>query len=162
MSHVVDSAPEKKCVLFSSFGKINYLPVLIVDKTFVSVDEATLSEESTEKEETEEHPEHDEELPRTRKDSQIHHMRRSHSYMEHKINCEGGTMSVMGIYLTIPKDALSNDHAVSVKVIHHHDVSLPVIACGSRMTPVIQLEPLRRTYFQQASTIDCSSFSSHP
>ncbi|PIK34986.1 hypothetical protein BSL78_28185 [Apostichopus japonicus] len=120
------------------------------DKTFASVDEATLYEESTEREETEEHPEHDEELPRTKKDSQIHHMRRSHSYMEHKINFEGGTMSVMGICLTIPKDALSNDHVISVKVKNHNDVSLPVIACGSRMTPVIQLEPEGLTFNKPA------------
>lgn len=133
-----------------SFGKFNYLSVLIVDKTFASVDEATLYEESTEREETEEHPEHDEELPRTKKDSQIHHMRRSHSYMEHKINFEGGTMSVMGICLTIPKDALSHDHVISVKVKNHNDVSLPVIACGSRMTPVIQLEPEGLTFNKPA------------
>ncbi|PIK60298.1 hypothetical protein BSL78_02794 [Apostichopus japonicus] len=98
-------------------------------------DESTPSQGSDEREETKEDHDHSkeslmerrerEELPKQRKDSQILEMRHHHSYIEHMIKCEGGTISIMGVHLTIPEDAVSFDHVIAVKVIYDPDIHLP-------------------------------------
>ncbi|XP_071852782.1 uncharacterized protein [Apostichopus japonicus] len=82
-----------------------------------------------------------EELPKQRKDFQILEMRHRHSYIEHRIQYEGGTMSIMGVHLTIPEDALSFDRVIAVKVIYDPTIQLPGSARRGRMTPLIKLEP---------------------
>ncbi|PIK48050.1 hypothetical protein BSL78_15085 [Apostichopus japonicus] len=67
-------------------------------------------------------------------------MRQNYSYIEHRIKCEGGTISIMGVHLTIPEDALSGEGVISVKVIMIL-TSLPGSARRGRMTPLIKLEP---------------------
>ncbi|XP_071850197.1 uncharacterized protein [Apostichopus japonicus] len=114
-------------------------------------DESTPSQGSDEREETKEDHEHSEEslmertereeLPKQRKDSQILEMRHHHSYIEHMVKCEGGTISIMGVHLTIPEDAVSFDHVIAVKVIYVPDIHLPGSARRGRMTPLIKLEP---------------------
>ncbi|XP_071848218.1 uncharacterized protein [Apostichopus japonicus] len=114
-------------------------------------DESTPSQGSDEREETKEDHEHSkdslmerterEKLPKQRKDSQILEMRRHHSYIEHMIKCEGGTVSIMGVHLTIPEDAVSFDHVIAVKVIYDPDIHLPGSARRGRMTPLLKLEP---------------------
>ncbi|PIK46634.1 hypothetical protein BSL78_16499 [Apostichopus japonicus] len=98
-------------------------------------DESTPSQGSDEREETKEDHDHSkeslmerrerEELPKQRKDSQILEMRHHHSYIEHRIKYEGGTISIMGVHLTIPEDALSSDHVIAIKVIYDPDIHLP-------------------------------------
>ncbi|PIK58307.1 hypothetical protein BSL78_04813 [Apostichopus japonicus] len=68
-------------------------------------------------------------------------MRQHHSYVEHRIKYEGGTISIMGVHLTIPEDAVSFDHVIAVKVIYVPDIHLPGSARRGRMTPLIKLEP---------------------
>ncbi|XP_071850200.1 uncharacterized protein [Apostichopus japonicus] len=114
-------------------------------------DESTPSQGSDEREETKEDHEQSEEslmertereeLPKQRKDSQILEMRQHHSYVEHRIKYEGGTISIMGVHLTIPEDAVSFDHVIAVKVIYVPDIHLPGSARRGRMTPLIKLEP---------------------
>ncbi|PIK46640.1 hypothetical protein BSL78_16505 [Apostichopus japonicus] len=67
------------------------------------VDESTPSQGSDEREEYHDHHKETlmertekEELPKQRKDSQILEMRQNHSYIEHRIKYEGGTISIMG------------------------------------------------------------------
>ncbi|XP_071849135.1 uncharacterized protein [Apostichopus japonicus] len=112
------------------------------------VDESTPSQGSDEREEYHDHSKETlmertekEELPKQRKDSQILEMRQHHSYIEHRIKYEGGTISIMGVHLTIPEDALSSDHVIAIKVIYDPDIHLPGSACRGRMTPLIKLEP---------------------
>ncbi|XP_071849887.1 uncharacterized protein [Apostichopus japonicus] len=114
-------------------------------------DESTPSQGSDEREDTKE--DHDqrkeslmerperEELQKQRKDSQILEMRHHHSYIEHRIKCKGGTISIMGVLLTIPDGAVSIDHVIAVKIIYDPDIHLPGIAHRGRMTPLIKLEP---------------------
>ncbi|XP_071823333.1 uncharacterized protein [Apostichopus japonicus] len=116
--------------------------------TFVPDDKSTPAQGSEEREEY-----HDrskecvmerserEELPKQRKHSKILEMRQNHSYIEHRIKCEGGTISIMGVHLTIPEDALSCEDVISVKVIYVPDIHLPGSARRGRMTPLIKLEP---------------------
>ncbi|XP_071849587.1 uncharacterized protein [Apostichopus japonicus] len=82
-----------------------------------------------------------EEVTKQRKDSQILEMRQHHSYIEHRIKYEGGTISIVGVHLTIPEDALSSDHVIAIKVIYDPDIHLPGSARRGRMTPLIKLEP---------------------
>ncbi|XP_071849139.1 uncharacterized protein [Apostichopus japonicus] len=82
-----------------------------------------------------------EELPKQRKDLQILEMRQHYSYIEHRIKYEGGTISIMGVHLTIPEDAVSFDHVIAVKVIYDPDIHLPGSAHRGRMTPLLKLEP---------------------
>ncbi|XP_071850424.1 uncharacterized protein [Apostichopus japonicus] len=82
-----------------------------------------------------------EELPTQRKDSQILEMRYHHSYIEHRIKYEGGTISIMGVNLTIPEGALSSERVIAVKVIYYPNIPLPGSARRGRMTPLIKLEP---------------------
>ncbi|XP_071848335.1 uncharacterized protein [Apostichopus japonicus] len=114
-------------------------------------DESTPSQGSDEREETKEDHYHSkeslmerperEELPKQGKDSQILEMRHHHSYIEHMVKCEGGTISIMGVHLAIPEDAVSFDHVIAVKVIYDPDIHLPGSARRGRMTPLIKLEP---------------------
>lgn len=62
-------------------------------------------------------------------------------YIEHKINHGGGTITLMGVYLSIPNEALSDDHVIAMTVIHNPDIHLPGDALMVRMTPLIKLEP---------------------
>ncbi|XP_071849141.1 uncharacterized protein [Apostichopus japonicus] len=112
------------------------------------VDESTPSQGSDEREEYHDRSKETlmertekEELPKQRKDSQILEMRQHYSYIEHRIKYEGGTISIMGVHLTIPEDALSSDHVIAIKVIYDPDIHLPGRACRGRMTPMIKLEP---------------------
>ncbi|XP_071849579.1 uncharacterized protein [Apostichopus japonicus] len=112
------------------------------------VDESTPSQGSDEREEYHDHSEESlmertekEELTKQRKDSQILEMRQHYSYIEHRIKCEGGTISIMGVHLTIPEDTLSFDHVIAIKVIYDPDIHLPGSARRGRMTPLIKLEP---------------------
>ncbi|XP_071815188.1 uncharacterized protein [Apostichopus japonicus] len=108
-------------------------------------DESTASQGSDEREEDHDHSKESlmerEDLPKQRKDSQILEMRHHHSYIEHRIKYEGGTISIMGVHLTIPEDALSFDHVIAIKVIYDPDIHLPGSARRGRMTPLIKLEP---------------------
>ncbi|XP_071850428.1 uncharacterized protein [Apostichopus japonicus] len=111
-------------------------------------DESTLYQGSDEREEDHDHSKESlierterEELPKQRKDSQILEMRHRHSYIEHRIKCEGGTISIMGVHLTIPEGALCFDRVIAVKVIYDPTISLPGSARRGRMTPLIKLEP---------------------
>ncbi|XP_071848882.1 uncharacterized protein [Apostichopus japonicus] len=119
-------------------------------------DESTPSQGTGEREETKDHDhdhDHDhskeslmegpkrEELPKQRKDSKILEMRHHHSYIEHMIKYEGGTISIMGVHLTIPEGALSYDRVIAVKVIYDPTIHLPGSAGRGRMTPLIKLEP---------------------
>ncbi|XP_071822151.1 uncharacterized protein [Apostichopus japonicus] len=115
---------------------------------FVPDDGSTPSQASDEREEDHDHSKESlmkrtegEELPKQRKDSNILEMRHHHSYIEHRIKCEGGTISIMGVHLTIPEDALSYEGVISVKVIYDPDMHLPGSAHRGRMTPLIKLEP---------------------
>ncbi|XP_071822148.1 uncharacterized protein [Apostichopus japonicus] len=115
---------------------------------FVPDDGSTPSQASDEREEDHDHSKESlgertegEELPKQRKDSNILQMRQNHSYIEHRIKCEGGTISIMGVHLTIPEDALSYEGVISVKVIYDPDMHLPGSAHRGRMTPLIKLEP---------------------
>ncbi|XP_071822150.1 uncharacterized protein [Apostichopus japonicus] len=115
---------------------------------FVPDDGSTPSQASDEREEDHDHSKESlgertegEELPKQRKDSTILEMRHNHSYIEHRIKCEGGTISIMGVHLTIPEDALSYEGVISVKVIYDPDIHLPGSARRGRMTPLIKLEP---------------------
>ncbi|XP_071822089.1 uncharacterized protein [Apostichopus japonicus] len=81
------------------------------------------------------------ELPKQKKNSKILEMRQHHSYIEHGIKCDGGTISVMGVHLTIPEDALSGEGVISVKVIYDPDIHLLGSARRGRMTPLIKVEP---------------------
>ncbi|PIK39045.1 hypothetical protein BSL78_24113 [Apostichopus japonicus] len=110
--------------------------------------ESTPSQRSDEREEYNDHSEEtlmerteEEELRKQRKDSQILEMRQHHSYIEHRIKCEGGTISIMGVHLTIPEDAVSFDHVIAIKVIYDPEIHLPINARRGRMTPLIKLEP---------------------
>ncbi|XP_071849580.1 uncharacterized protein [Apostichopus japonicus] len=112
------------------------------------VDESTPSQGSDEREEYHGNSKESlmertkkEELTKQRKDSQILEMRQYHSYIEHKIKSEGGTISIMGVHLTIPEDALPFDHVIAIKVIYDPDIHLPGSARRGRMTPLIKLEP---------------------
>ncbi|PIK52558.1 putative kinesin-like protein, partial [Apostichopus japonicus] len=82
-----------------------------------------------------------EHLTTQRKASKEIEIRHHHSYIEHRIKCEGGTISIMGVHLTIPEDALSCEGVISVKVIYDPDIHLPGSARRGRMTPLIKLEP---------------------
>ncbi|XP_071852535.1 uncharacterized protein [Apostichopus japonicus] len=111
-------------------------------------DESTPSQGSDEREEDHDHSKESlmerterEELPKQRKDSQILEMRHHHSYIEHRIKYEGGTISIMGVHLTIPEGSLSFDRVIAVKVIYDPTIPLPGSARRSRMTPLIKLEP---------------------
>ena len=115
-------------------------------------DETSVPQESDEKEESEEFKhEHGEdrlmeeiereELPRPRQDSQTLQIRQHHPYIEHKITYEGGTITVMGVHLLIPDEALSSDHVIAVTVIHDPEKHLPGSSRRGRMTPLIKLEP---------------------
>ncbi|XP_071822147.1 uncharacterized protein [Apostichopus japonicus] len=115
---------------------------------FVPDDGSTPSQVSEEREEDYDHSQESsmegterEELPKQRNDSTILEMRHHHSYIEHRIKCEGGTISMMGVHLTIPEDALSCEGVISVKVIYDPDIHLPGSARRGRMTPLIKLEP---------------------
>ncbi|PIK44586.1 hypothetical protein BSL78_18557, partial [Apostichopus japonicus] len=115
---------------------------------FVPDDGSTASQASDKREEDYDHSKESlmeraerEELPKQRKDSTILEMRHNHSYIEHRIKCEGGTISVMGVHLTIPEDALSYEGVISVKVMYDPDMHLPGSAHIGRMTPLIKLEP---------------------
>ncbi|XP_071849793.1 uncharacterized protein [Apostichopus japonicus] len=81
------------------------------------------------------------EVPKQRKDLQILEMSHHHSYIEHIITSEGGTISIMGVHLTIPENSLFSDHVIAVKVIYDPDMYLPGNALRGRMTPLIKLEP---------------------
>ncbi|XP_071822193.1 uncharacterized protein [Apostichopus japonicus] len=130
----------------------NQLPELldwpVENVKFVPDDGSTPSQASDEREEDPDHSKESlverterEELPKQRKDSTVLGMRHNHSYIEHRIKCEGGTISVMGVHLTIPEDALSYEGVISVKVIYDPDMHLPGSAHRGRMTPLIKLEP---------------------
>ncbi|PIK42834.1 hypothetical protein BSL78_20304 [Apostichopus japonicus] len=80
-------------------------------------------------------------------------LRRHHPYIEHKINCEGGTISITGVRLTIPDDALPNDHVIAVNVIYDPEIHLPGGAERGRMTPLIKLEPEGLNLHKTASLI---------
>ncbi|XP_071822093.1 uncharacterized protein [Apostichopus japonicus] len=116
--------------------------------TFVPDDKSTPAQGSEEREEYHDRSKESvmerserEELPKQRKDSKILEIMQNHSYIEHRIKCEGGTISVMGVRLTIPEDALSCEDVISVKVIYVPDIHLPGSARRGRMTPLIKLEP---------------------
>ncbi|XP_071848885.1 uncharacterized protein [Apostichopus japonicus] len=116
--------------------------------SFVPDEKSTPSQGSDEREEYHDHSKETllertkkEELPNQRKDSKIIEIRHHHSYIEHVIKCEGGTISIMGVHLTIPEDALSFDNVIAVKVIYDHDIHLPRSARRGRMTPLLKLEP---------------------
>ncbi|XP_071848888.1 uncharacterized protein [Apostichopus japonicus] len=116
--------------------------------SFVPDDKSTPSQGSHEREEYHDHGMETlmertdkAELTKQRKDSQILEMRQHHSYIEHRIKCEGGTIIIMGVHLTVPEDALSFDHVIAVKVIYDPDIHLPGSARRGRMTPLIKLEP---------------------
>ncbi|PIK55106.1 hypothetical protein BSL78_08001 [Apostichopus japonicus] len=129
----------------------NQLPELLdwpaENDTFAPDDKSTPAQGSEEREEYHDRSKEsvmersERELPKQRKHSQILEMRQNHSYIEHRIKNEGGTISVMGVHLTIPKDALSGEGVISVKVIYDPDINLPGSACRGRMTPLIKLEP---------------------
>ncbi|XP_071849147.1 uncharacterized protein [Apostichopus japonicus] len=138
-------------------GKKGYNDVIRIHKTKIMqyrkisrnvFDESTPSQGSDEREEYHDRSKETlmertekEELPKQRKDSQILEMRQHYSYIEHRIKYEGGTISIMGVHLTIPEDALSSDHVIAIKVIYDPDIHLPGRACRGRMTPMIKLEP---------------------
>ncbi|PIK35992.1 hypothetical protein BSL78_27177 [Apostichopus japonicus] len=112
------------------------------------VDESTPSQGSDEREEYHDHSKDSlmkrtekEELTKQRKDSQILEMRHHHPYIEHRIKYEGGTISIMGVHLTIPENAVSFHHVIAIKVIYDPDIHLPGSALRGRMTPLIKLEP---------------------
>ncbi|XP_071822085.1 uncharacterized protein [Apostichopus japonicus] len=116
--------------------------------TFVPDDKSTPAQGSEEREEYHDRSKGSvmerserEELPKQRKDSKILEMMQNHAYIEHRIKCEGGTISVVGVHLTIPEDALSCEDVISVKVIYVPDIHLPGSARRGRMTPLIKLEP---------------------
>ncbi|XP_071848887.1 uncharacterized protein [Apostichopus japonicus] len=116
--------------------------------SFVPDENSTPSQGSDEREEYHDHSKETllertekEELPKQRKDPKIIEMRHHHSYIEHRIKCKGGTISIMGVHLTIPEDALSFDHVIAVKVIYDPDIHLPGSARRGRMTPLLKLEP---------------------
>ncbi|XP_071823118.1 uncharacterized protein [Apostichopus japonicus] len=116
--------------------------------TFVPDDKSTPAQGSEEREEYHDRSKESvmerserEELPKQRKDSKILEMMQNHSYIEHRIKFEGGTISVMGVHLTIPEYALSCEDVISVKVIYVPDIHLPGSARRGRMTPLIKLEP---------------------
>ncbi|XP_071814611.1 uncharacterized protein [Apostichopus japonicus] len=127
----------------------NQVPKLLdwpVEKVkFDPDDESTPSQGSDEREDDHDHSKESlmerEDLPKQRKDSQILEMRHHHSYIEHRITYEGGTISIMGVHLTIPEGALSSDHVIAVKVIYDPTIHLPGSARRGRMTPLIKLEP---------------------
>ncbi|PIK45445.1 hypothetical protein BSL78_17677 [Apostichopus japonicus] len=120
-----------------------------VEKVKLDCDaESTPSQGSDEREEDHDHSKESlmertsrEEPPKQRKDSQILEMRHNHSYIEHRIKNEGGTISIMGVHLTIPEGALSSDCVIAVKVIYDPTIPLPGSARRGRMTPLIKLEP---------------------
>ncbi|XP_071849585.1 uncharacterized protein [Apostichopus japonicus] len=116
--------------------------------TFFSDDKSTPSQGSDGREEHHDHSKDSlmertekEELSKQSKDLQIPKVRHHHSYIEHRIKCKGGTISIMGVDLTIPEDALSSDRVIAVKVIYDPDMHLPGNATRGRMTPLIKLEP---------------------
>ncbi|PIK57137.1 putative NACHT, LRR and PYD domains-containing protein 10-like [Apostichopus japonicus] len=106
---------------------------------------STASQGSDEREDDDDHSKESlmerEELPKQRQDSQVLEKRHLHSYIEHRINYEGGTISIMGVHLTIPEDALSFDHVIAVKVIYDPDIHLPGSARRGRITPLLKIEP---------------------
>lgn len=59
-------------------------------------------------------------------------------YIEHMINHEGGTITILGVHLSVADDALSDDHIIAVTVIHDPDIHLPGNARRGRMTPLIK------------------------
>ncbi|PIK60302.1 hypothetical protein BSL78_02798 [Apostichopus japonicus] len=119
--------------------------ISVENVSFVPDDKSTPSQGSNEREEYHDHSKESlvgrtekAELPKQRKDSEMRH---HHAYIEHRIKCEGGTISIMGVHLTIPEDAVSFDHVIAVKVIYDPEIHLPGSARRGRMTPLIKLEP---------------------
>ncbi|XP_071815175.1 uncharacterized protein [Apostichopus japonicus] len=127
----------------------NQLPQLldwpVENVKFDPDNEPTPSQGSDEKEEDHDYSKESlmerEDLLKQRKDSEILEMRHHHSYIEHRITYEGGTISIMGVHLTIPEGALSVDRVIAVKVIYDPTIHLPGSARRGRMTPLIKLEP---------------------
>ncbi|WP_368855152.1 hypothetical protein, partial [Salmonella sp. S146_54837] len=58
------------------------------------------------------------------------------------MNNVGGTISITGVSLTVPADALTHPRVISVTVMYEPDVHLPGSDHIRRMTPLIKLDPL--------------------
>ncbi|KAJ8023757.1 Netrin receptor UNC5B-b [Holothuria leucospilota] len=63
-------------------------------------------------------------------------------YTEHTIGREGGTIHLANVFLTVPPDALHENHVIALSVMNESPFPLDREVDTARMTPLIKLEPL--------------------